>query len=507
MSQVPMGLHRKQIAAFTSPANEILYGGAAGGGKSHLMRIAAITWALEIPGLQIYLFRRIFDDLVKNHVEGPSGFRNLLYPWVKKGKCEIIETEIRFKNGSKIHLCHCQQEKHRFKYQGAEIHVLLIDELTLFTDTIYRFLRNRVRLAGLHIPEKYKGMFPRILCGSNPGNVGHLFVKRTFIDNVRPMEIRRTSDKEGGMLRQYIPARLDDNPSLAETDPTYEARLSGLGSEALVKAMKDGDWDVIDGAFFDNWSTEANVVEPFKVPAEWTRFRSMDWGYAKPFSVGWWAIADGRYGPFPRGALIRYREWYGCKKDPDTNEIIPDTGLRINIEEVRDGILERSAGEQFAYTVCDPAMWSTQTGPSPAETLYNETGKGIKILKKANNARVGTTNASGGWDQMRARIKGQECSDGVVRPLLYAFSTCPDLIRTLPAMIHDDLKPEDIDTTQEDHAVDETRYACMSRPIIIKRPQDVPSAPRGGHAESGTIMTSPIGEPDGWKAPDKDLDR
>ena len=118
MKTVSFGLQPKQIQAFNSPATEILYGGAAGGGKSHLMRIAAMTWCMEIPGLQVYIFRRIFEDLVKNHVEGPTGFRNLLQPWVEAGKVEIVEHEIRFWNGSKIHLCHVQLEKHRFKYQG-----------------------------------------------------------------------------------------------------------------------------------------------------------------------------------------------------------------------------------------------------------------------------------------------------------------------------------------------------------------------------------------------------
>jgi hypothetical protein len=507
LKSVNLGLQPKQIQAFNSPATEILYGGAAGGGKSHLMRVASIAWCMEIPGLQVYIFRRIQDDLVKNHVEGPTGYRNLLNPWVEKGKATIIETEIRFWNGSKIHLCHCKDEKHRFKYQGAEIHVLLIDELTLFTDKIYRFLRNRVRMTNIELPEKYKGRFPRIMCGSNPGNVGHLFVKKTFIDGKEPMKIYRTEDSEGGMLRQFIPARLDDNKKLLESDPNYGARLAGLGSEALVKAMREGNWEVIDGAFFDAWEPEVNAVKPFRIPAEWTRRRAMDWGFAKPCSVGWYAISDGMYGNFPRGALIRYREWYGVKKK-DGGDFDADVGLRLNVEDVRDGILARSKGEQYAYTVCDPAMWGTQSGPSPAETLYNETGAGIKSLKAANNNRVGNSkNPSGGWDQMRARIKGQECKDGSLRPLLYITENCVHAIRTLPAMVHDEDRPEDLNTDQEDHAVVEIRYACMSRPIIIKRPQDKPAAPQAGHFESNQVTTSPLGTPAGWGRAQEDHDR
>ncbi|MDC9826564.1 terminase family protein, partial [Devosia sp. ZB163] len=281
-----IALHPKQWVAFLSPATEILYGGAAGGGKSHLMRQAAISWCAEIPGLQVYLFRRIREDLIKNHMEGPSGFRSLLAGWVECGFVTIVEDEIRFWNGSKIYLCHCKDEKDRFKYQGAEIHVLLIDELTHFTEVIYRFLRNRVRMTGITVPDRYNGMFPRIMCGANPGGVGHQFVKITFIDPAKPLEIYRAANDEGGMLRQYIPARLEDNPTLAEEDPLYEARLHGLGSEALVRAMRYGDWDVVDGAFFDCWSERLHVIEPFAIPDDWAKFRSGDWGSARPFSFG-----------------------------------------------------------------------------------------------------------------------------------------------------------------------------------------------------------------------------
>lgn len=478
---------------------------SVGGGKSHLMRVALIAWCLQCRNLQCYIFRRVMDDLIKNHMQGATGFRALLHPWVESGDVEIIETEIRFKNGSRIFLCHLQQEKHKYKFQGAEIGVMVIDELTHFTESSYRFLRNRLRISDKSgIPEHMRDRFPRILCGSNPGNVGHLFVKKMFIDAAEPMKIWRTPHSEGGMLRQFIPARLTDNQALLAADPNYANRVAGLGSEALVKAMLEGDWDVIDGAFFDQWDAKRHVVDPFRVPAEWTRFVSMDWGYAKPFAVQWWAIADGRYGPFPRGAIICYREWYGIKTD-EKGDFEPDTGVRLNAEEVRDGILERTGDERLAYVVCDPAMWGTQTGPSPAEIMYNETGKGLKSLKKANNKRTGERNQSGGWDQMRARLTGQECNDGEKRPLIYFFNTCLHAIRTIPAMVHDELKPEDMDTDGEDHLSDSTRYACMSRPIIIKRPQDGPRTPPAGHFESNGIIAPPM--PQGWGMREEDLDR
>ncbi|MDV6320739.1 terminase family protein, partial [Chromohalobacter sp. HP20-39] len=163
--------------------------------------------------------------------------------------------------GSKIHLCHCQYEKDVIKYQGAQIHVLLIDELTHFTEKIYRYLRGRCRLGGLKVPERYRGLFPRIICGSNPGGVGHNWVKAAFIDIAPPKAITQMPPKEGGKRRQYIPAKLADNPSMAESDPDYSSTLEGLGSPELVRAMRDGDWDIVAGGMFDDlWSRPVHVL-------------------------------------------------------------------------------------------------------------------------------------------------------------------------------------------------------------------------------------------------------
>jgi len=479
-------LHPKQWQAYESQATEVLYGGAAGGGKSYLMRVAAITWCCEIPGLQVYLFRRLYDDLTKNHMEGPKGFRSMLAPLVNAGQCQIIEDEIRFPNGSKIYLCHCKDPKHVYKYQGAEIHVLLIDELTHFLEDMYRFLRNRVRMVGVALPPKYEGLFPRILCSANPGNIGHLWVKQTFIAGRIPLAITAENDNEGGMRRQYIPARLDDNPSLRVDDPGYEARLSGLGSEALVKAMRDGDWDVIEGAFFAEWSNARHVIDPFEIPADWTRFVAVDWGSYRPFSVGWYAVvADdhtvvdpgGRRHHLPRGALVRYREWYGMQPGK------ANVGIKLHVEHFGLGILKRSQPDlslqrssgkpvRYAYFVLDPSMWKEEGGPSLAERLMRPAPDlgypGIKGLKKADNARVSRQGALGGWDQMRARLRGtgwtEEGPGPDWQPAFYCFSTCVDFIRTVPVLQHDPDNPEDLDTDGEDHAADEGRYACMSRP-------------------------------------------
>lgn len=475
-AELDIDLHPKQSVAFNSSATEILYGGAAGGGKSHLMRMAAITWCSEIPGLQVYLFRRIREDLVKNHMEGPNGFREFLAGWVECGFVTIVEDEIRFWNGSKIYLCHCKDEKDRFKYQGAEIHVLLIDELTHFTDKIYRFLRNRVRMVGITLPHKYEGRFPRIISGANPGGVGHQFVKMTFIDGATPLMTYSTPASEGGMARQFIPAQLEDNPSMNDNDPGYEGRLLGLGSEGLVRAMRYGDWDIVEGAFFDNFRKDRHVLKPFSIPEHWMRFRAGDWGSAKPFAFGWYAVASDDFiaAPgkvIPRGSLVKYREWYGCKVDAQ-GKFIPDTGLKMTAEDVGRGIRDRDQLEAIAYGVLDPAAFAEDGGPSIAERIMD----GGATFRRADNKRVTQRGAMGGWDTMRARLDGEE--DGP--PMLFFFETCIHSIRTIPALQHDEDRIEDLDTKAEDHAADETRYACMSRPWLRKpKTPDAPKIPPG----------------------------
>ncbi|MCP4365417.1 MAG: terminase [Planctomycetes bacterium] len=481
LPEINLRLWRKQTIAFQSSATEILYGGAAGGGKSHLMRVAATIWCAQIAGLQVYIFRRVTKDLMKNHVEGPNGFRAMLQPWTRSGFAKIVDKEIRFWNGSKIYLCHCEHEKNMYDYDGAEIHVLMIDELTHFLETIYRFLRGRVRAVGLpKLPNGYEGCFPRIVCGTNPGNIGHLWVKKCFLDKAEPMEIWKTPDDEGGMMRQFIPALLEDNPAMTEQDPTYELKLMGLGSKALVEAKRYGNWDIIEGAYFDAWS-ESNKIKPFEIPAEWTRYRSFDWGSAKPFSVGWYAVSPGFSAPcgtyIPKDALIKYREWYGCHPDK------ADTGLKMEVEEVGDGIRSREGKDHVIYSVADPAIFAEDGGPSMASRFAD---RGV-YFDRADNSRIA------GWSQVGARLKGFDDGDGL-RPMLYFFTTCRDSIRIIPAQQHDIKKPEDIDTTGEDHLADELRYSCMSNPWVMPTPEIDDYEPTDGYEESAFEDDA-----DGWK--------
>lgn len=465
--------------ALTSRATEQLYGGAAGGGKSLLMRYAALIWASAIPGLQVYLFRRLHEDLVKTHIEGRRGFRAILaaHPDI----AEVVADEIRFKNGSKIYLCHCQHEKDRFKYASAEFDVLLIDELTEFTEIIYRFFRIRLRATALPVPKEYEGLFPRILCGTNPVGPGKLFARQTWVDRLPPFEIHRMSKQEGGMLRQFIPAFLEDNHTLMEEDPEYEDRLEGLGSKALTKAYREGDWYSAEGTFFDNWDARRHVIKPIPIRAHWLRYRSADWGYGNPFCIHWFAVVgedvvvprDGDIAGYviPKGAIIMYREWYGCPEDKI------NIGIKLSVEEVAAGIKEIERNEPsdpqgrhgIRFGVLDPACFADEGNVTVAR-LFAQNGINWREAYNRRTKHTASPGKLGGWIYCRQRLDGIEG-----RPMFYAFNTCTHFIRTIPAAEHSEKDPDDI-ADMEDHALDSWRYGLSEMPLPTKQKYPEPPA-------------------------------
>lgn len=465
--ELDLSLQYMQSRAFNTRATEVLYGGAAGGGKSHLIRVATIAWACEIGGLQVYLFRRLSDDLYKNHMTGPGSYTDLLAPLeeAKMAKWNGSKNFWDFWNGSRIWLCHCQYEKDVTKYQGAEIGVLCLDEGTHFTAPMYRYLRGRVRMGSVKMPPKYKGLFPRILIATNPGGVGHSFFKKEFIDLAPPMETTKMPKKEGGMLRQFIPAKLTDNPILLENDPDYADRLESLGDPALVRAMLEGDWNIVAGGALDDVWDQKIVLPRFPIPKGWKIDRAFDWGSTHPFSVGWWAVSNGEEITIgedtlclPKGSLVNFHEWYGAK---DLHE---NAGLRIGPVEIAEGILEREYGLKKAGWVATDAMF--KAGPADNQIFNVNDTESDSIgdkMKKTGVEWVLSDKKAGsrinGLQLLRERMRNVK--DGRGTPGIYFMEHCRAAITTLPVLPRDKTNPEDVDTNSIDHAYDQIRYRVL----------------------------------------------
>ncbi len=449
-----------QKALVDCPVAEVFYGGARGGGKTDgVLGKYALKGERYGAGFNAIFFRRelpMADDAVERSYQlfGKLGWKynDNKHLW-------------RSAAGARLRFRPLESVKDAEKYQGQNVSDACVEEVGQYPDPapIDR-LNGILRSAG--------GIPTQLLLTGNPGGPGQQWIKKRYIDPA-PAGMRvLTRELPGGRAHNFvfIPSRLEHNRMLLVNDPGYINRLYLVGSEQLVKAWLDGDWSAIEGAYFDCWASARHVLRPFPLPAHWLRFRSGDWGSARPFSFGWWAVAsdpmvvEGRL--IPRGALIRYREWYGAKG--------PNQGLKLHAEAVGAGLAEREATDpKITYGVLDPSAFAQDGGPSIAERIYEGSGKRI-AFRPADNARVAQRGAMGGWDQMRGRLVGTPEA-----PMIFCFSTCADSIRTIPFLQHDTDRPEDLDTDGEDHAADEWRYACMSRPWT--RPTVIEPPLRGAH--------------------------
>ena len=459
----------KQGEVLASNCTEILYGGAAASGKSYLARALSILWALEIPGINIFLFRRIYADLVINHLEGPQGLRAMLAAWCNAkhprspligGRlCDIVDGEVRFWNGSKIFLCHLQHQKDLTKYYGPEFHVLILEEATQFSEYMIRFLRSRMRIPkALKIPDKYLKpqsewkspyepdyYFPRMLMTSNPGGVGHAYLKKGFIDSALPFVPHKAPDEDGGHTRVYIPARVDDNPFVNREE--VKANLAGLPPQ-LVEALLSGNWNAVIGAFFPEVDKSIHVIKSFPIPAHWSRLMSMDWGACgegDPFACTWAAVSDGTLPQYPRGSLIVYREWSGHGLPKTTASAVADG---IVSREHHDGkIVQRVAGGDI--------MENRGHGQSIFE-IFAENGV---VFSRADNRR------ESGWMQVRERLVGK---NGI--PAIYWFEEASGMLESIGNLQHDANDPSDC-AAGDDHQGDSLRYLLMARPWVREAPK------------------------------------
>lgn len=421
----------------------ICFGGARGGGKSWVVRIKAIKLALKFPGIRIMIMRTTFQELLDNHARP-------LQQLLPRSVATYNSTEkvFKFGNGSIIQLMYCAREEDLEHRQGIEYEIIFLDEATHHAEGVFLKL-----LACLRSTSGYP---IRMYLTCNPGGVGHAWVKRLFIDRVyKPGE--NPDDYE------FIQSLVTDNKALMRVQPDYKRQLEALPPK-LRRAWLEGAWDIFEGQFFEEFRDNPNperrmthVIEPFDPPKSWKRFRSYDWGYAKPFSCGWWALD-------PDGRLYRILELYGCT---DT----PNEGLKWTTDEqfARIAQIEREhpwlAGCRIEG-VADPAIFAEDGGVSIADTAARH---GV-FFERGDNKRIP------GWMQVHYRLRFDE--DGY--PMMYVFDCCKAFIRTIPLLIYDEHIPEDVDTDGEDHVADEVRYMAMLNPIAppeAQKPKEVPYDP------------------------------
>lgn len=386
------------------------------------------------------IIRKTYPELQENHIIPLCELLRCYSP----NKNDRIATyndakkNINFPNGSRILFRYCDNEKDAERFQGTEVDVLFIDEATHQSEEKMKKLTACVR--GVN------GFPKRVYMTCNPGNVGHGWVKRLFIDK---------SYKQGENPDDYmfIQSLVTDNKVLMETNPDYLKQLEALPTK-LRKAWLEGRWDVYEGQFFEEFTDDpehyqdrlwTHVIDPFEIPPTWEIYRSFDWGFAKPFSCDWWAVdGDGR------AYLIL--QMYGCTGEPDQ-------GVKWSASKVFEEVAKverehRWLKGKYIRGVADTAIWAEDGGVP----IIEEAEKHGVFFEKSDKTRIP------GWMQIHYRLAFDETG----RPMMYFFNNCKHAIRTLPLLVYSETKPEDLDTTGEDHFADSARYFCMMRPIAAR---------------------------------------
>ena len=431
--------NKRQLIFLKEHRKFIAFGGARGGGKSWAVRTKALLMCAKYPGIKVMIIRRSYPELMENHIRVMRKEIPLSLAKYNDSRKEFI-----FANGSVILFRYCSCAADLDNYQGTETDVLFIDEATQFSEEVFKVFTACVR--GVN------GFPKRVYLTCNPGGVGHGWVKRLFID-------RRFKKGEDPEDYAFIKSLVTDNLALLKSQPEYIRQLEAL-PEKLKKAWLHGDWDIFEGQFFEEFAdvperyedrTFTHVIEPFDPPHDWVRYRSFDFGYAKPFSCGWWAIS-------PDGILYRILELYGCTATP--NEGVKWTPEHIFEEIARIEREHPYLKDCEIHGVADPSIWDASRGISVADTA----AKCGVYFSPGDNKRIP------GWMQVHYRLGFD--SNGV--PLMQVFKNCKGFIRTIPLLTFSDTDPEDCDTSGEDHIADEVRYMCMTRPITPRnlRPPD-----------------------------------
>lgn len=437
----------RQLEFMSRPEFEVFYGGAAGGGKSDAL-VMEMLRQVDIPHYKGLILRKTYPEC-RELIDKSLFYYKRAYP---RAQYNATEHKWSFPSGAKIYFGSLTHEGEKIKYQGQAFDVIAFDELTHFQQSEYTFLMSRCRPNGT-------GTECYVRATGNPGGIGHQWVKERFVTAGTPnttlsfdVSWQEPSGKvvSKKLTRCFVPSTVFDNQALMNNDPMYVARLASL-PEAERNAFLYGDWDTFSGQVFTEWRNlvdhyddrrGTHVINPFAIPKDWNVYCSMDWGYSRPYAIGWFAVdRDGR--------IYHIRELYGYTGRPNegVHEAPAVVAEKIHAIEKEDPNLKG----RTIRRVGDPAIWGTQG----AESIGGMFEHLRLYFEKGENSRMD------GKMQLHHRL----AFDDNGFPMMYVFNTCKNFIRTIPNLIYDEKRVEDIDTTQEDHIYDMTRYVLMENPM------------------------------------------
>lgn len=443
----------KQEAFMRRPEYECLYGGAAGGGKSDALLAEALR-QVHVPHYRAIILRKTYPQLS----ELIDRSRAIYQPAFPRARYNQTEHFWQFPSRAKIYFGSMQHTKDRINYQGKRYDFIAFDELTHFTWDEYSYMFSRNRPSG-------PGTRVYIRATTNPGGIGHGWVKSRFILPALPLtpiwDDYQVAGADGKIIqlrrnRVFVPATVFDNQRLLDNDPMYLANLAMM-PEAERNALLYGSWDSFDGQVFTEWRNDpahyqdqrfTHVIDPFPIPAHWRIYRGFDFGYAKPFAVGWFAVNE-------QGKIYHIKEYYGCNGTPNKGVMMEPTQIAAEIRRIEqeDPMLK---GRKIVG-IADPSIFDESRGESVARMM--ERNPNFVYWIGADNTRIP------GKMQYHYRLAFDREGDCMFQ----VFNTCKHFIRTIPDLVYDDRHVEDINTDQEDHIYDMCRYVLMEHPIAPRK--------------------------------------
>lgn len=469
--------HPKQQFFYDSEATQILLGGDTRGGKTAGFKLTLIRLCALIPGLQCDIFRLHEDDVIGSYMRGDFSFPILLNQWVRDKLVTMNQTEIKFWNGSYISLEHCSTDSAMSKHQGIPKHIRAFDEAGQIPERRMKWLTGWMILneeMKAKLPPEWRDKLPKVIFLSNPLGPSKPYLRKHFV-KARP---KFSIEQVGAWKLQYIPFRVEDNSS--EDAAQTRLRVADATDEATAKALLNEDWDAQTGNYFAMWDSDRHVVKDFVVPDFWLRFRTFDYGSYEPWACVWWAVSPGvtvhegtaheRY--LPRGCLVGYREWYGCKaehpdpanpKDANCTNLAP---LGWSNKDMAEGVIERTE-ERF-----DSQPTFTDKFP------FNKLG-GRTIAKEFKDSglelTLGDTDRRNGSAQMSSKLTGVKLIAGSEEhwPMMVFFESCKYCQDYIPMV---ERHPDEgrlwdyVEDGEATHIVDCCRLASMAHSVVYDAP-------------------------------------